>query len=352
MRYKFLLLFFILSLLEIGSIGAQDEVSDLLGRINNLRASKGLTAYTLNSSLSVAAQQQAQWMIDNGAVTHVHPDGSSPRSRAAAAGYGSSFVSENIYGGTNATTNDAWRFWINSPIHYAGLVNISYQEIGIGAAHGKWGAAYVLVFGSLGGYVQPQANTNSSEKNNAASAPRKPPSYVVGVDEHGNIKHEVQEGDTTGQIALIYGYTWADIPAMLALNNMTEADSRTLKVGSIFLVPPKSGTYTPSPNEITATASSTPAIQASATSLPTATFVPTNTPLPTTTPALTATSLPSPTPAQTVIAQVSTAQPLTQAGITITSGGTSPWLGVALLVQAGVLVLAGFEFIRRVRRRR
>ena len=43
---------------------AQGAAGDLLGRINSLRASLGLPAYSLNGQLSAAAQQQAQWMAD------------------------------------------------------------------------------------------------------------------------------------------------------------------------------------------------------------------------------------------------------------------------------------------------
>src|SRR5262245_25606098 len=97
--------------LSIRALAAQDEVGDLLGRINNLRGSKGLAGYTLNGALSAAGQSQAQWMIDNAcAIMHIHPDGSSPRTRAAAFGYPSSDVSENIYCGTAASTDDAWVF--------------------------------------------------------------------------------------------------------------------------------------------------------------------------------------------------------------------------------------------------
>src|SRR5690606_27731341 len=115
---------------------AQDAVSDLLGRINGLRASLGLPGYTLNSALSAAAANQAQWMAATGQISHTQADGSTPSSRAAAAGYGGSWVSENIYAGSNAGVSDAWVFWLNSPIHYRGMTNTNYQEIGIAAASG------------------------------------------------------------------------------------------------------------------------------------------------------------------------------------------------------------------------
>ena len=220
--------------------------------MNALRASVGRAPYALNSALSAAAQDQAQWMASTGSVSHTRPDGSGPRTRAAAYGYPSAQVSENIYGGTNATADTAWNFWINSGIHYAGLVNPNYNEIGIGVASTGWGTAYVLVFGNSGGPSLAAVSASGSGGGGVSG----PPSYVVGTDEFGNIMHEVQPGDTLGDIALIYGYTWDDLPAMMALNQLT--DVRDLEVGSVFLVPPKAGTYTPTPSTPTPTYTPSP----------------------------------------------------------------------------------------------
>ncbi|NWG18334.1 MAG: LysM peptidoglycan-binding domain-containing protein [Chloroflexi bacterium] len=366
MKYRWVLIF-ILMLAAIPA-RAQGEAGDLLARINSLRGSLGLPGYTLNGALSAAAQSQAQWMAETGSISHTRPDGSTPRSRATAYGYATTEVSENIYGGTNAGVDDAWNFWINSRIHYAGLTNLRYKEVGVGIARSDWGAAFVLVFGNPGGpaYVPPQANTGGGESGSQ-------PSFVAGLDSHGNIMHEVQPGDTLGDIALIYGYTWSDIPAMLALNGLSETDIRELEIGSIFLVPPQAGTYTPTaPAE---TAAPTVALTEPAA---TATLAPSGTPPPTVAPTetlppsptvlmiATADSLPqvfvlvaptdAPTPttgpqAQPVAAVVTSAALVKTPGVVTASPRQSPWLAVGLVVQVGVLLVAGFEFIRRARRR-
>ncbi len=232
---------------------AQDVSGDLLGRINALRGSLGLAGYQWNGALAAAAQSHAQWMADSSSISHTGPGGSTPSSRAAAAGYGSSWVSENIYGGTNATTDSAWNFWINSPIHYRGLTNVNYREIGIGYAVGSGMRTYVLVFGNPGGTAwQPQPTPRSSDSggdggSTGSGRSSAPPVFVVGLDNQGNIMHEIQAGHTLGDIALMYGYGWDDIPAMLELNQLSEAEGRILPVGGIFLVPPLAGTYTPTP---------------------------------------------------------------------------------------------------------
>lgn len=317
----------------------------LLTQVNDLRASVGMPPYTVNSALTSAAQSQAQWMADTGKVSHTRDDGSGPRSRAQAAGYSSNFVSENIYMGSDAGIGTAWNFWVNSPIHYAGLTSPNYNNIGIGAASGANGTAFVLVFGNSSGSL-PQANRssgNNSGNNGDQSAPSAPPSYVVGVDAIGNIMHEVQPGHTLGDIALIYGYTWGDIPYMLEINGMTEDDIRFLEVGSVVLVPPQDGTYTPTPALPTATPTHTPTPTIppqTATSdaliaqmVAPATFV-----LPSATP--TVEPVETPTPIPTLIALEKQPPANSDNSITIL-------LIAAVALQVGIIAFATFEFFRR-----
>jgi len=371
---------FLLAVCGVPAVLAQDDVGSMLGRVNNLRSSLGLYPYNVSSALTVAAQQQAQWIADTGSVSHTHPDGSGPRTRAVNAGYPSTDVTENIYGGTMATVDIAWGFWVNSGIHYAGLTHRRYTEAGFGVARSDWGTAYVAVFGNPGGpapFVAPPAASGSaggeSSGGAAVAAASGPPSYVVGTDRRGNIMHEVQPGDTLGDIAMIYGYTWDDLPDLMALNGLT--DVMDLEVGSVFLVPPAAGTYTPSPMGDTPT----PAASQPPTWTPRATFALPVTPTPWATagaavpPAGPATAGAAPAellePAATSPADPVAAPLIVQAptensgtpslveqgaipGVTITRSSPSPWLGVALVVQVVILVGAAFEFIRRARRRK
>lgn len=362
---------------------AQDVTGDLLGRINSLRIGLGLTPYTLHPALMAAAQSHAQWMVETGQVTHIQDDGSNPASRAAAAGYTSQWVSENIYMGGLASVDTAWNFWINSPIHYAGLTSINYQHIGIGTAQGEGGQAFVLVFGVPSGADVAQANTSGTGAIGAdAAEPAAPPSYVVGTDEVGNIMHELQQGQTLGDVLLIYGYTWDELPALMALNGLTEEDARYLEVGQIILVPPKSGTFTPTaPVEDIAEATEPASPESTVTPvdgilptpasdaiLPTplpptaanglvlpATFVAPQYMRPTASPTRTLT--PSTTPRQSMM--VSTLPVATAAmdravntvqAITPSRSNRPPvWLIGAIVVQVGILGAATVEFFRRRR---
>jgi hypothetical protein len=369
---------------------AQDVAGDLLGRINGLRASLGLAPYTLNGALNAAAQDHAQWMATALSISHTRPDGSTPTSRAAAAGYPSSFVSENIYGGTGAGVNDAWTFWVNSPIHYRGMTNAGYTEIGIGYAVGAY-RTYVLVFGSQSSPYIPSAGGGGGGGNSGGGRPSAPPSFVVGVDNYGNIMHEIQPGHDLGQIALIYGYTWDDIPYMLELNNMTSDNIRLLPVGGIFLVPPWDGTYTPTPLPPGVTLTATPDAPVgtpiedlgilNVEGIPTISlleqFNQTSTAMAegtlaaggggTTTPTaqinavvpqriVTSAELPvalagaSSTPEATLVAMVNNADTNSRVVI-VRESQTSPWLMIAIVVQTLVIAGAAFEFGRRMRRK-
>ena len=239
--------------------GGQDAVTALLANANALRARLGLPAYALDAALNAAAGNHARWMAANNRVDHVQPDGSNARTRARAAGFPSSWVGENIYMGSGASPSTAWNWWLNSPVHYAGLVSPNYDRVGIGSASAGGRTAYVMVFGNASGRLS-QAGSPASGSQSASPAQ---PAFVLGLDERGNIRHEVQPGHTIGDIALIYGYTWDDIPAMLALNDMSWEEIRWLQPGSQFLVPPKAGTYTPTAPP-TATAAATATAEATA----------------------------------------------------------------------------------------
>lgn len=227
-------------------VEAQDTVGYLLAQINGLRASLGVPPYALNGTLSAAAQNQASWMAETEQVSHTQTNGSTPSTRAAAAGYASSWVSENIYMGTSATAETAWVWWLNSPIHYRGITSTNYTEIGIASASTGRMTSFVLVFGNPTGWQSAPASISNNSGGGNASSGGLPP-YVVGVDNRGNIMHEIQPGHTLGEIALIYGYTWDDLPYIRELNHMTEEQGRNLEVGAVLLVPPYSGTYTPTP---------------------------------------------------------------------------------------------------------
>lgn len=309
---------------------AQEAVSFLLARTNSLRAAQGLPAYAIHPALAAAAGNHARWMAENNRVEHFQFDGGGVRTRAQRAGFPSSWVGENIYMGSNASPESAWNWWLNSPVHYVGMVSPNYDKIGIGSASAGGRTAFVLVFGNSQGRLSPAAGSSASGSGDAPAKRQR--SFAVGLDDFGNIKHEIQPGHTIGDIALIYGYTWDDIPSMLALNNLTLDDIRYLQPGEVFLVPPKDGTFTPTIAAPTATATATATMTAPATDTPTAGAT---------------------TPASTLALRIDVAT--TRARDRRASlddrrrwSGLLP-LGAAILIQLGIIGAASVELLRRAR---
>jgi hypothetical protein len=167
-----------------------------------------------------------------------------------------------------------------------------------------------------------------------------------------------------GDIALRYGYTWDDIPYMMALNEMDETAVRELKIGAVFLVPPHDGTYTPTPGGATATPTASPTPDApTETSTPTPTH--TRTPMPTARIAVTApgsvitqppvtftatTVPPTATPTPAAVAGVPQEPPPATRSVT-PQDNRSPWLLVAVGLQMLLVLGAGIELVlRRFRR--
>lgn len=345
---------------------AQDPASDLFGRINALRSSLGLPAYGYSGTLAAAAQNHAAWMASTGSVSHTQSNGSTPSSRATAAGYPTTSVSENIYMGSSATVDTAWTWWLNSSIHYRSITNASFSEVGIASASGVGGVAYVLVFGSPTGWQPPAqvARTGGGSSSDAQAGAPVLPSFVVGVDSQGHIMHEIQPGQTLGDIALLYGYTWEIVPTMLAINGMTQDDIRRLDIGGVLLIPPWEGTYTPTPGDPPQETPTPPDLSSVPTNPPTHSL--------TDTPAV-PTAPPSPTPTPTVIVPTPTAEANAQwtaatwtptapsvaarpepATVSTTpaeaptdDSDVPPALVIAVVLQIGFVLGAGFEYLRR-----
>ena len=128
-----------------------------------------------------------------------------------------------------------------------------------------------------------------------------------------------------------------------------------MEVGSIFLVPPYDGTYTPTPDPATATPTPTSTLSPTFTFTPTAT-VATPTPTPTGLVAPATYVVPTREPTRVLIVKTIPVASLTSVPTASiepaqeTNEGTNPLLWIAVGVQITVLVLASIEFIRRWRR--
>lgn len=266
----------------LGRLPAHAQAGDpysLIAAVNQLRAVNGLPELQVNSILMSVVQAHTDYQAAIGEVTHVSADGSRPRDRAAAAGYGGGanfFISENIAGGTNLSVSEVIGWWQGDDLHLNTMLGASYAEIGAGVA----------VVGDFVYYTIDTAYVSGgSALPVATSAVTAVPIYYVITatpKPDGSVVHIVQSGQTLIGIAQAYGISVTEIKA---LNNLT---SDTIYVGDALLIIPAG---TPAPTQ-TATPTST------ATKLATATPQPTRTPtaVPTRTSEL---ATPTPVPAET-----------------------------------------------------
>jgi hypothetical protein len=285
---------------------AQDDVSWLLGQVNGLRAGLGLHAYALNGQLSAAAAAHSQYMATTCHYSHTENNGSTPASRAAAQGYGGSRVSENIYGGPRAQASNAWSFWINSGVHYAGLTHATANEVGIGVAQGPCGQAYTMLFGHGGGGAAP-APAPAAPGGEAAAVAAVPPSP------RPYVPPPPTRTPTATIDTLTPSATWTITPTRTPTLTGTAAPPTSTPL--VLPTVPALGQRSPTPILI--------ALQPSATSTPTE--------------APSATPTPPPTPAPQRVEQ--------------SAGGfdARDLVPLALLGPALVIGVAGFAYFRRVK---
>src|SRR2546422_8217053 len=106
---------------------------DLVARINAFRAARSLPTLTVSDTLTAAAKWMSADMGSRNYFAHTSLDGRSPTQRMADAGYPAfgTWTGEDLAAGFT-TTADVLAGWINSPAHYAVLVNPEYHAIGIG----------------------------------------------------------------------------------------------------------------------------------------------------------------------------------------------------------------------------
>ncbi len=239
-----LLLLLLIACLALSTLAdarpAAAQAGEMLGLINQLRASMGLPPFTPDPALMAAAQAHAEWMAANLSYTHTGAGGSSPQQRATAAGY-QGYVAENIVGGTNLSPQQGLVWWENSAIHYATLTSPRYIHAGVGFASNSGQNLYALVVGAPSDYAPASGAPGAS----APAAEQAPPPIVIPVvtaqpREDGAIIHEVQMGQTAWDIAIVYG---VDLEELLAINHLP--DNPILFPGDNVIVRP--GSYTPEP---------------------------------------------------------------------------------------------------------
>lgn len=196
----------------VAQAGPEQQILTL---VNQLRSNYGLPPFTWNGQLAAAAQNQANYMAANNVYSHTGAGGSSPQSRATAAGYPGR-ATENIVGGTNLTPGQGVIWWQNSPIHFNTLISPQYSEVGIARASGFDQNFYALVAGSPGDLVSaaapPAAVVDDSDLAPVA------PIQLAAPREDGSIVHVVGPGHSFWAIAARYE---VPLEQLYLYNNLT-----------------------------------------------------------------------------------------------------------------------------------
>lgn len=127
-------------------------VQTAIDLINQARGSNGLQPLTANMALNAAAQKHSIDSACNDLRWHVGSDGSMWQDRISQQGYNYSVALENVYIGDPAFGGDAQgavNWWLNSPDHYANIMNREVTEIGVGFAlteNAKYRGRFTAVF--------------------------------------------------------------------------------------------------------------------------------------------------------------------------------------------------------------
>jgi uncharacterized protein YkwD len=109
--------------------------AEMLKRVNAARRSAGLPPLRRSPDLDRAAQEHAGDLLRRGYYKHVSPEGSTPLSRASAAGYRADLIAENLHqrtGPIEAVMDD----WLRSPAHRRNLLDPGASDLGVGLAIG------------------------------------------------------------------------------------------------------------------------------------------------------------------------------------------------------------------------
>lgn len=125
------------------------RTEELLVAINEYRSQNDLPPYNSSVELTEAAQSHANDMACNKFFfSHYGSDGSTPQTRADAAGYTGIDVTESVYGSFPPLAREKVEEIYRGGIPLDGYLNDQYLEIGIGYSFFEGFGCYVVVYGA------------------------------------------------------------------------------------------------------------------------------------------------------------------------------------------------------------
>lgn len=140
---------------------------EIINLTNQQRQSHGLSSLVTNSRLNSAAAANAQYMFAHDYWSHYAPDGTSPWSFVAAAGYKYVALGQNLAKDfySSADVVDAW---MASAEHRADILDSSYTETGVAVANGTLQGEQTTLIVAF--YAQPQPALKSAPPSPTGSA--------------------------------------------------------------------------------------------------------------------------------------------------------------------------------------
>jgi len=267
-KYFFLLCVSLLLSMAIGfstkSIASARDVGlpaaesgyDLVGAVNALRASSGLSFYRTNSILMTIAQNQASYLASTGGVYgHTGPGGTLPYQRALNAGYSVENAYSNPPGLFSenydyaSSVQDAIKDWEGDAAHRIALYSTNLFDIGGGVASANGLNYYVIDTGSSGNSGSSSSSTSSTSVTTNGTAVSQSQLISMAIvstpDQAGNVYHIVQPGQALWQIAIAYKVKINDIKTLNSLSSDVIYPGQKLWIARLGTPTPVSPTAMP-----------------------------------------------------------------------------------------------------------
>ncbi len=230
---------------------------DLVNAVNNLRASRGLPAYSINPTLMGVAQSHSDYQASIGAVTHYGPGGTRPYQRALAAGYPvggdlslGGFYAENIMGGPGLTAQSVVNAWTGDSDHLNTMLSTNLLDVGGGVSCSDDYCYFTLDAAQPSGspipYTPPvgvtPVGTGGAVSTRVVVFPNTP-------DLDGSIKHVVKEGEVLYTIAAAYNVSVDEIKRLnkLTTNLIYPGDVLLIRLPAPPMTTTPASTGTPAP---------------------------------------------------------------------------------------------------------
>lgn len=109
----------------------------LIDLANTERSKTGLNTLSIDSSLSLAAQNKANDMVTSGYFEHFSPNGLTPWDFILNAGYNYTYAGENLAMDFQ-DSEDINLAWMQSPSHRDNILNPKYDNIGMAVVEGNF----------------------------------------------------------------------------------------------------------------------------------------------------------------------------------------------------------------------